>query len=251
VPDRILLPVRIEKISFYSSVQTSEVIITAIEKESTGNDYIYDINVTDKAGILLQEWHSVVFRAIQRRNSKELPVELAEIVLQRKVDQLSGKRDGTSIHLIERSVHDEIPKRTDGKPLPENGVLSKSHSNGTTLLVQANGQISCDMEAVVEKPQSVWQPLFQPERVKLIEHIQKEIDEDFSSAATRVWCAMECIRKAGLQDNCPLLFCGSEKDNTVYIEAGDYKIITYKSIVKKKGATVFAVLVNPQYEKEI
>ncbi len=251
VPDKILLPVKVGSLSFYSIIHNGEINIHAEEQENHGDEYVYNIKVTSAAGLVLQEWGAVLFRAMQKRAPKELPLPLAKIALQRKVDTVTDIQNHATIYLNDIYTNNNIVKRMDGKPLVENGTLSKAYARNNTMLAEAATEISCDMEIVIQKPYSAWQSIFTSDRLQLIKKIQDETGEGFSSTATRVWCAMECIRKAGLQYSSPLLLGDMEKDNTIYLETGEYKIITCKWVIKGDGPAVFAVLLKKQHEKKI
>lgn len=251
VPNRILLPVKVGSVKVYTLLAAEEIFITATEQGNTGDEFTYDITVTENSGVLLQQWNGVVFRAIAGGKQPPLTLLLASVALQRKVDELLGKRGFVSVTIGERSILAHVPKRTDGKRLPAKGSLSRSHANGTSLIATAEASIACDMEVVVDSPPAAWQALFNEDSAALIEYIQQETGEHFSTVATRVWCALECIRKIGLQHNTPLCFGRSGQDGTVYLEAGDYTLLTCNWLLKGKGSTVLAVLLKKEYEKQI
>ncbi len=252
VPDRTLLPIRIGRVVFYSLLPVDVIIINATEKGFSGDDYIYDIQVASEEGIILQEWTSVVFKGIQIKGQKELPLPLIGIALQRKVDQLTKREKKFTISFNRQFKNDRIIKRTDGKPLPSDNTLTKTHSGNNSLLIEADFDISCDMEVVLQKPLSVWKTLLGRDKIELIKKIQSEIDEDFSSIATRIWCATECIRKIGLQTDSPIMFSKTDTNNTIYLESGEHKIITFKCLVKKERLPyVFTVLLKTTHEEKV
>lgn len=244
VPDKTLLPVSIDKILFLQATGESEVVITAEEKENRGDDYTYNIKVTGKDGQVLQVWESVLFRAMHSQAKPELPLSLAAVALQRKVDLITGRHSHSSIGFNLAIENGHLLKRTDGKPLAVNGYVSRSNSNGNTMLAEADEEITCDMEAVEDKPDGSWQLLFSNDREMLAGRIRSETREDFCSSATRVWCAMECMRKAGIAVSSPLLYEKTDADGTVWLETGSYKILTWKRTIREQGPSVFAVLMK-------
>ncbi len=252
VPDKVLLPVGFQRISFFQSALPAEIIITASETDHNGNEYTYDITVTDHSGQVYQQWESARFRAIQQSSPAVLPLYLAQIALQRKADRLAGNTGQSTLQFVTREKSKKIRKRTDGKPLafPGTASVSLSHYGTTTLLTNALTEMSCDIEKISEKPFSHWEKLLQNGRYELAREIATACNEDISSAATRVWCALECLRKAGFSERAPLFPLKSE-DSSIVFESGSQKILTVKWTLKDIGPAVIAVLLNGRHEKEI
>lgn len=252
VPDMLLLPVHIGKVVFALNISAKEIIINATEKEQTGNDYIYDINVYTSEGELIQRWESVCFKALSRKRQPELPIELVKVILQRKVDALTGRPGRASAFLNTPSPYEKVIKRTDGSPIDISHFVTKSDSGQHTLMMRSENMIRCDIEKVVQKPDNTWFTLLGHEKNELIKYVRNETREDLSSVATRIWCVTECIRKAGLPYDSALVFDHADENNTVYFGAGEYVIMTYKCrIANNIDPMVFAVLLKPTYEKAI
>jgi enediyne polyketide synthase len=252
VPDKLLLPVHIGKVVFVPGSAATEIIINATEREQTGNDYIYDINVYTSEGGLIQRWESVCFKALARKRQPALSIELVEVILQRKVEALAGRRGGASAFLDTPSPYQQIVKRTDGSPIDISHFITKSDSGPHTLLIRSENMIRCDIEKVVQKSGNTWFTLLGHEKNELIKYVCNETGEDLSSVATRVWCVTECARKAGLPYDSALVFDHADDKDTVYFGAGEYVIMTYKCrLTNNADPMVFAVLLKPAYEKAI
>lgn len=252
VPDMLLLPVHIGKVVFALDTSAKEIIIDATEKERTGKDYIYDINVYTSEGRLIQRWESVCFKALPRKRQPELPIELVGVILQRKVDALTSHPGGASAFLNKPSPYEKVIRRTDGSPMDISHFISKSDSEKHTLVIRSENMIACDIEKVVQKSGNTWATLLGHEKNELIKYVCNETGEDISLVATRVWCVTECARKAGLPYDLALVFDRADERDTVYFGAGEYVIMTYKCrIMNDADPMIFAVLLKPSYEKAI
>jgi enediyne polyketide synthase len=76
----------------------------------------------------------------------------------------------------------------------------------------------CDVEPVKARPFEVWRGLLGAERLALAELIAREIGDSLDVAATRVWTAGECLKKAGAA--APLVLTSAERDGWVALSAG-------------------------------
>ena len=93
----------------------------------------------------------------------------------------------------------EVRYRPDGRPEVDGGRrVSASHGAGLTFAVAATGTVSCDVEPVTERSQADWAGLLGG-HAGLAALLAAERDESSLTAATRVWGAVECLRKVGLR----------------------------------------------------
>ncbi|RFU38798.1 SDR family NAD(P)-dependent oxidoreductase, partial [Actinomadura logoneensis] len=98
--------------------------------------------------------------------------------------------------------------RADGRPETDAaGVLSAAHGAGVTLCVASDTTVSCDVETVADRSEADWAGLLGRHR-DLAGLLAGDLGEDHGTAATRVWAAAECLRKAGLPDDAPLTAAG-------------------------------------------
>jgi enediyne polyketide synthase len=120
-----------------------------------------------------------------------------------------------------------INRRPDGKPEVRGNAkieVSVSHTVNLTLAVARPGPIACDIELVEACSPSAWQALLGLERFALAELISKESGEDLDTAATRIWAATECLKKAGLVFDTPLVFLSSTADRWILLSSGPFII---------------------------
>jgi len=79
---------------------------------------------------------------------------------------------------------------------------------------------------VSARPATVWKKLLGEDRFRLAELISSEAHEDFDTAATRVWAAGECLKKAGAMVGAPLVLDASKPDGWVVLSSGHWSIAT-------------------------
>lgn len=254
VPHQTLLPKRIEKILFYPfDGDVNAVIIIAKEIKQIVDEYYYDIEVLTENNILVAQWIGVKFQVLHQKKKRKLTNELLENVLRRKLDLIIGLRSNYKITSNKKKSDGDVQfhKRSDGKPISLTAnYQTRSHSLNQTIELEADVNIACDVEAIIYKHENDWGILLGDNRFQLIKEIQEFIKEDISISATRIWCAIECIRKAGLQLLSPLLVTHSDNDGTIYFKIDNYIILTYLCIWTNTGKeTIFAILIERDYEK--
>jgi enediyne polyketide synthase len=139
-----------------------------------------------------------------------------------------------------------VQRRPDGKPeiIGEcQAEVSAAHTGDLTLAVAGLGPIGCDLEPIVTRSPAVWRDLLGPERFGLAEALAKEAGEDQDTAATRVWAASECLKKAGVMLNAPLLLTYITSEGWNILASGLLRIATLKTSVQDvEEPVVLAVL---------
>ncbi|MCP3902896.1 MAG: hypothetical protein GY715_04600, partial [Planctomycetes bacterium] len=146
-----------------------------------------------------------------------------------------------------RRPHHDITKRDDGRPEAGDGAgaISIAHAGDLTLTVTDEVAVGCDVEPVAPRSQEAWADLLGPERFELAALIARERVEPLDVAATRVWAALECVKKAGLMRDVPLLVGTPRHREAIVLDAGPAVIATWaKDVRGTDAAHVFAVLVT-------
>ncbi len=218
VPDATLLPVGVERIEPAGPklAATEEVRFTAAERERSGDTYVYDVAVRTASGAVVERWRGLRLRAVRRRDpatpwtpallgpylTRRLPevlgVDLPVVVEphRARLDR-AGRRAVTATALWRASGRPvRLDHRPDGRPEIAGGPLvSASHQPGMSLAVADAYPVAADLEAVTDRPAEVWRDLLGP-HLPLAELIATQTG-DHAGAYTRVWCALECLQKAG------------------------------------------------------
>src|SRR5205814_1056433 len=70
IPDATLLPQRIERLylSGRGDQESAYVVLDARERSQDGDSYVYDLDVRDPDGVLVERWEGLTLRAVRKRN---------------------------------------------------------------------------------------------------------------------------------------------------------------------------------------
>ncbi|PZG24357.1 erythronolide synthase [Micromonospora craterilacus] len=241
VPDATLLPEGIDRIwSAGPKLSAAETVtMTAWEREQHGTGYVYDVVVRDGAGTVIEHWTGLRLRAVRPHTpSAGWPAVLLGPLLQRRLADVftgdvavaaapgGGPRDAGG--LLSRAVGRPVVvrHRPDGRPevdLP--CAVSVAHSASLHLAVAGDGPLACDVEPVTVRPADVRRGLI-GRHGPLAALLVAEVGDTPDLAATRVWCATECLQKAGRTDGPLTLVPGAVPDGWVVLDSGGVRIAT-------------------------
>jgi len=245
IPHARILPTGIDRLSIQTISSGSAKWVWAKERQRQGDHFIYDVTVTNIDGQVLEEWEGLRLRAvgnippptswieplvvpyIERRLQELLPAAPVAVALERNANLPRPARSDLAIH---HALGARVPiwKRPDGKPdVNGSASVSAAHSGDITLAVSGQGSLGCDLETVADRPLSVWQDLVGRERVGLAERIADEMAEDLQLAATRIWVAIECLKKAGASVAMPLTLDSVHADGWLFLQAGTMAVATW------------------------
>jgi enediyne polyketide synthase len=135
--------------------------------------------------------------------------------------------------------------RPDGKPEVDGGVeVSASHAAGLTFVVVGGfDPVGCDVEVVTSRSEQDWADLLGREPFALAQLIASERGEELSLAATRVWGAVECLRKVGRARIEAITVDEPRADRWVSMRAGTARITTFPTTVRDvEDPVVFTML---------
>jgi enediyne polyketide synthase len=258
IPHLRLLPVGIDSIEL-SGAPGEPRFFTTRERRRDGRTFVYDLEIAGPRWEVLERWSGLRLMAVESLATPSpwppslLPPfierRLPELVAGSAVDvalELEGQLDrrARSDRAFERLLKGEAVarRRPDGKPVVEGRGISAAHSGALTLAVAGAGEVACDLQAVEERPASIWRELLGTERAALAELVAKEQAEDLQVAATRVWAAIECLKKAGLPAETPLLFRSAERDGWMVFSAGPRAVATLGLRIRDVGGPLVAAV---------
>ena len=240
----------------------------AVERHRDGDTYIYDIAVRDETGDVIERWEGLRLRAVRTGDGRGPWVApLLGPYLERRVEDLLGARvlaavepDGaqtavqpggdarrrsrTAVAAAHACGHRvAVRYRPDGRPEIDGGrVISSSHGARVTFCVVAEHTVSCDVEAVAARSDREWSGLLGTHEA-LAGLVCREPGEDAGTAGTRVWAAVECLRKAGLPADAPLTLTTAGTAPWMVFAVGAAHIATLVTAVRDvPDPVVFAVL---------
>jgi enediyne polyketide synthase len=272
VPDATLLPSGIERVypGGAGLADAGELRYCATERGRDGDSYIYDIALRTHAGEVVERWEGLCLRAVRKGGGGGpwLPA-LVGPYLERAVEDLVGMRVAVAVEpyqgdsampVGERREHTAIAVgralgyrarvryRGDGRPEIDGGqAISASHGAGVTLCVVAAGLVGCDVEPVAHRQRPAWAQLL-GSHAPVAGQAEIQSGESHDTSCTRVWTAIESMRKAGLPTLAPItLGTGGPGDWTVFV-AGSLRIATLVTTLRDApDPVVFAVLAGREF----
>jgi enediyne polyketide synthase len=251
VPQITLLPIGVEKITGSLNGHVGELFVRAYERERFANGFVYDLELTDSEGCVRERWERLHLRAINGSEFKGpwpeglltpyverclldlVPDANVSVAFER--DEVSDRR-ACSTRAMERALGVGcVIRRANGKPEACDGRnVSASHSGDLTMAIAGHSRIGCDLDIVVARPTKVWSEMLGVERFKLAEVISHETQETLDVAATRVWTATECLKKAGAGSTAPLVFSSAAANGWILLASSELKIAS--CVVQREGA---------------
>jgi enediyne polyketide synthase len=254
VPERALLPAGVERIYPAGDriADVAEVSWSALERDRRDGTHVYDIVLRTLDGEPVERWTGLRLHGIRALDvGGPWVVPLLGPLLERGVEDRLGARISVSVEpgsgdrraltrlVLTRALYRplQLRYRPDGRPEvdgPES--VSVAHADGITLGVAGTGAIGCDVEPVGAHD---WAGLLGPHAA-----LAGQISGDPPDAAgTRVWCAQECLTKAGVSAAGPLTLEPGAEDGWVVFAAGALRIATFLTRLRSGAApTVLAVL---------
>ena len=212
IPHARLLPIGVERIVIgkipclldrvRAEGKIPELLLHASERFRDGDTFCYDLKLLGEDGSVLEQWEGLRLRKVETLSRQTpWPEALLGPYLERSLEELvphsnvsvalvNGDSETALRYLLGDNLR--IQHRSDGKPeVHHASTVSTAHAGELTLAVI--GSSGCDLEAVAPRP---WRDLLGPERLALAHQLGEQIDV----AGTRVWTALECLKKAGAAD---------------------------------------------------
>ena len=267
IPHARLLPIGIEKLVIHKVERSDSQFVVAKERMRQDDTFIYDLQVVEKDGEILELWQGLQLKVVgktevEKNWSAALLAPYMERQLKKFIPTVDVRivvdADGTverrtrSDRAFQQALGKTLPirRRLDGKPeVAGEWDISAAHTDNITLAVASAKPISCDMEEVVARPPQTWQDLLGSDRYQLAEMLVREVGEDLNTAATRIWMAIECLKKASAMITTPLVLAETIKDGWVLLKAGSLTIATFAASVREiSNPLVLAVLVGNKNE---
>ncbi|GAB3463384.1 type I polyketide synthase [Actinophytocola sediminis] len=267
VPDATLLPQGIEKLYLANRADqdTEVVVMDARERLQDGDTYVYDVDVLTTDGTLVERWEGLALRAVRKRGGAgPWAPPLLGSYLERATERVLG---GSRTIVVEPNPANglfesadrraqtalaagralgrvaTIRYRPDGRPeIDGDETLSASHGAGVTVVATGFGTLACDIEVVAERDRADWTVLLGEQQGAVCDLVAAEANESASVAATRIWSALECLRKAGVTSQA-LTLDRIDDEGWVLLSDGDARIATWVTTLNDiADPVVFAVL---------
>jgi enediyne polyketide synthase len=275
VPDATLLPTAVERLYLAdrrSSGERPTVVVHAAERFRDGDTYVYDVDVRDPAGALVERWSGLELRAVRRQDGSgpwlpallgpylERRAESVTTVPLRCVVRPDGVEPGSGVALRRHRTASAVSWATDGRAVvryrpdgrPEldgGATMSAAHGSGVTFVIvsPAGRRVGCDVEPVVDRSARDWANLLGADQVALARLLAEERGEPLPVAATRVWGAMECLRKTGWAGAEPVTGAtGVLSDWWALLRSGSARIATFVTRLKDVARPVVFTMLTEE-----
>lgn len=245
IPQGTILPTGVERIVPCAALGEGPCFVDARERSQRGQDFVYDLTVVDSRGRAIERWDGLQLRRVsstapdaswpepllgpylERRLGELMPGVKASIVVDRQVAAGPAR---SSDELIRRAVGQPLAvlRRPDGKPeIAAPLAVSVAHAEPLAIVVAGDGTLACDAEPVAPRGEEAWRDLLGQHRSALAQLLERELGEDPHTAATRVWTAIECLKKAGANLDGPLVFREKTADDWALLVSGRLTIATW------------------------
>jgi len=266
IPHRRILPTGIERAVLYRQEPGAH-FVHARERRREGNDFVFDVEITDARGELIERWEGLQLRAVELLPAREAwPEVLLAPYLERRLEELaippggavkvasgrtpSEKRPARTDAVIQQALGKpaRIWRRPDGKPVSTGEeAVSAAHASDLTLAVAGPEGVACDLAEVSAQTETAWFRLLGGEKFQLAERMTREHGEPLDAAATRLWAAAECLKKSGHPPNAPLMLESNTDDGWTMLRSGATTIATCAVIARENklplvAAVAYAVL---------
>lgn len=259
VPHSTLLPVAVERIETARLATDEACRVSARERRREGSIFIYDLEIV-AAGGACERWQGLSLRAVTAPASRDAwPLPLLAPYVERRLEELlPAPRLAVAVERAagraRRAASDQalaallgeptaVARGPDGRPEGPGGrSVSVAHAQNLVLAVTGRGPLGCDLELVGERAPEIWRDLLGSDRLALAALLAGERGEASGAAATRVWAAAECLKKAGLPAGAPLVLASVTPDGWVLLRSGRLTVATLVTgVAQEPGRLTLAI----------
>ncbi|TDQ00321.1 type I polyketide synthase [Labedaea rhizosphaerae] len=245
VPHATLLPLGVDRIHPYTELPEGSALVRfcATERSHDGDTYVYDVVVRTPDGTIVERWEGLRLRAVRKQGGRQQwhPALLGPYV-ERRIGELLATTAAVGVipdtagalrrantrssvrGLLGRDI--EIHYRPDGRPELDSGQrLAVSHAAGVTMCVVDDATTGCDLEVVTKRPAEQWRGLLGA-HAALLSPVMAQAGGSIDEAGTRIWSAVESLRKAGLPIRTPLTLLSATVDSWTVFGCGRGRVAT-------------------------
>jgi len=269
IPHARLLPVSVDHIEFFETHSQGPWQVDAQQQWRNKDLFCYDLDLFNAEGYLLERWTGLTLRKVanltvaewvepllvtylERRISELIPGTNLQIAMREDRDMLRQQRSSMAISEASGMRQTAVIRRPDGKPelTGNDRFVSASHHAGLTLATSSIHTVSCDIECVIDDTKLCQQDVVGDDLKMLMQVISKSAMEITDVSATRLWVVRECLKKAGLLLDTPIVLSACHKDGWVLFSAGESKVATYLAKLKNMSQSmIIGILVGKNNAK--
>ncbi len=269
IPHVRLLPISVDHIEFFSTHTLGPWQVHAKQQWQNKDVFCYNLSLFNAEGYLLERWTGLALRKVanikvdewvepllvtylERRSSELIPGAEIQIALRDDQDMPRQQRSSMAISEASGIIQTAVIRRPDGKPelTGQQSFVSASHHAELTLAASSAHTVSCDIECVIDGTKLRQQDVVGDDWQMLTKIIAKSAKETIEISATRLWVVRECLKKAGLLLDTPIVLSQCHKDDWVLFTAGENKVATYLAKLKNRSQPMMiGILIGANNEK--
>ncbi|YCK39903.1 type I polyketide synthase [Actinomadura sp. ATCC 39365] len=229
VPGQRVLPVAVESVQSIA-FPTGTVRVRARERHHDGATFVYDLDVTDANGTVIETWRGLRLTDTgPMPDTQALSLEMLGPHLARTLDRLfpsittdlvcvaSGTRSSpaTTERMVRTLLDGEhaVSHSPEGRLIVSGAYASASHHAGYLMVAIGTRPIAVDWEAVEGAPTQRWDSLLSTSDAQVARQITVTAGEPNTWAAARIWTAREALAKLGAGPSDPLILVPETRDD--------------------------------------
>lgn len=249
LPSKTVLPVSVKEWKRINSC-SKQCVVNAQQIWEKDGEYCFNVSLINDKKEIIEFWEELLLKDLEYNTWNSIGLDLINPYLNRESKKYLEFYD-YNVFITNKNNKDIILKncsksdiklsyRSDGKPLSDEGFISFSDSENLFMgSFCQNKDITCDIEKVTNR--NLWKELI-GEHYALADFISKENKEDINKSSTRIWSALESIKKAGLPGGALSL---KHKDkNHVVFESFNFLIYSTILDIKEYGDYSISILIK-------
>ncbi|MGR6913125.1 type I polyketide synthase [[Actinomadura] parvosata] len=202
VPQRRLLPVGCDAFTVRRPEGASEeLLLSAIEREHSGADYVYDVTLRTTSGTAVLSWTGLRLRDVGPLDSADGLALLLGPYLERGVGALVP----------------DSPVRVEITPGGGDRAGGRGRSHLGDLVMAVRGAVACDWEWADGDPDVLRELNAWPAQANELARLTGEPE---AHVLTRMWTVRECLSKTGRTGQAPLTVAGAYEQGWVLMRTG-------------------------------
>ncbi|MGA2440960.1 MAG: SDR family NAD(P)-dependent oxidoreductase [Tepidisphaeraceae bacterium] len=248
IPHITVLPVSIQRLEVFRRAGAISRVV-AQERGSDPGGFIYDLKILSEDGQVIERWSGLRLQIVSEcRIDGPWPAGLLPPYLERRIGDLIPASQ-MDIEWEANGHADREPRpgrdaghRPDGKPdvVAAARRVSRAYFQSSLLTCTSGSPVAVDAEAINGKSADQWALALGSQRMALARTISESSREPLARAASRVWCAVECLSKLSAAPDAPLILATTAADGWTLLRSGQITVASYVAPVGEMGDVCLA-----------
>lgn len=221
IPHKTLIPMGVEEIIHFnndvSPLEGKRNVVFGKEVYQENDVHIYNLYVYNQNGKIQDCWLGLKLKEVRDMEHDLKVGPLLSAYLERKfrdahncsnfnlvLDEFEPGEENTKEKVVYQLLGESqsVFKRQNGSPVINGKNISFSNHKNYVLGITGEEQVSCDMEGVnSDITLKEWKKMLGPNYFALAEEVSLSAKEQLDISCTRLWTVLECIKKAGLEND--------------------------------------------------